>query len=214
MGEEPSVAQDEARGHIVREDQAGGHIPPAPSEAGQFWRSLPGILTAAGSFLAGLAAVGAIVFGGKQNAVQQVRDPTSHVADATPQVRDAAAQAAVAGPPATNAPAQPADTAPRVADAPPQVREAPSQPAEAAPPVAAADSQFTIEGVFLAARTSDGYIAMRVQPGRDSRLVTKILGGQPVRCGKSRPSDDGPWRWCRNAEGYVGYMSDQYLLKL
>jgi hypothetical protein len=113
------------------------------SDATSFWKTLPGILTAAGTFLAGLAGVAAVFFGGR-------------------------------------------DTAGNTAEG----------------------------GVYIAAKAHDGFVAMRVQPTKDSAEITRISVGDMLNCGAARPNSTGyPWRKCRDAEGNQGYVSDLYLQK-
>ena len=176
----------------------------AASDSGGFWRSLPGVLTASGTFLAGLAGLAAVIVPNLSN--------RPSAGNAAPPSAQAPGQAAAATSPASaaaaGASAVPAPAATPPADPAPPVVRAPS----AAPqPV---DPQPTASDRFVAAFASDGFVVLRSHPTTDGAEVTRILVGGAVRCGAPRWVADGyRWRRCVDQDGRVGFMSDTFLRK-
>ena len=182
-----------------------------PSRAtGGFWQTLPGILTATGSFLAGLAGLTAVL-------APHLFTPSKPAADqAAKPPTDAPAQAASPAPAGATAPvanaareappqptALPTDTAAPIVHSPPAA-PAPG-PAEASPP---ADDRY------VAAFASDGFVVLRAEPTTASAEIRRILVGGAVRCGKPHWAADGyRWRRCVDEQGEAGFMADTFLRK-
>jgi hypothetical protein len=177
-------------------------------DAGGFWRSLPGVLTAAGSFLAGLAGLAAVL-------APHLFAPSSHATEqgAKPPT-DAPAQVASPSPAAT--------TAPVVGSAPDSPAPPAAVPADAAvpvarsdpPPPAPAEPSQPADDRYIASFASDGFVVLRSEPTIASAEIRRILVGIAVRCGQARWSANGyRWRRCVDESGEVGYMADTFLRK-
>ena len=175
----------------------------AARDSGGFWRSLPGVLTAAGTFLAGLAGLAAVIVPnmsarpGAGNAAPPPAQTPAQAAAASPAPAEAVDASDVPAPTAT----LPADPAPPIVQAPP----ANPQPVE---------PQATASDRYVAAFASDGFVVLRSQPTTDGAEVTRVLVGGAVRCGAPRWSADGyRWRRCVDPDGRVGFMADTFLRK-
>src|SRR5690242_15344330 len=131
-----------------------------PRDSGGFWRSLPGVLTASGTFLAGLAGLAAVI--------------VPHMTNAS---RDASARAASASVP-QEAPAPAAATAPPPSEPPAKAASEPApataaEPAPAEPPAPASER-------YVAAFASDGFVVLRSQPSTAGAEIRRVLVGQSV----------------------------------
>jgi len=170
-----------------------------PRAAGGFWQSLPGILTAAGTFLAGLAGLAAVIlpnFTAKHASEEAARPPADPPAQAAGTSTPNAAAAATHPSPAAPAPA----AAPAPTHLPP--------PAHAVQPEAPADDRY------IAAYASDGFVVLRAEPTIASGEIRRVDVGVAVRCGKPRWAADGyHWRRCVDEQGEAGYMADTFLRK-
>jgi hypothetical protein len=173
---------------------------------GGFWQTLPGILTAAGTFLAGLAGLAAVL-APHLFAPSSPRDATERSAKPP---TNAPAQVMNSSAPVTNsppgAPAQPAALRP-VAPAP-IVRSRPDPPAQDP------NSSQPANDRYIASFASDGFVVLRSEPTIASAEIRRILVGIAVRCGQARWSANGyRWRRCVDQEGEAGYMADTFLRK-
>ena len=182
----------------------------ASRDTGGFWRSLPGILTAAGTFLAGLAGLAAVI-------VPNVY-PSSRHRDATDVTRPTGVPAQVMNSSAADPPA-PVTGSPAGAPAPaaavaPIVQSPPAAPPAQATNSTSAELDAPASDRYVAAYASDGFVVLRSQPTIASAEVTRIFVGAAVRCGQARwIADDYRWRRCVDQDGKVGYMSDTFLRK-
>ena len=182
----------------------------ASRDTGGFWRTLPGILTAAGSFLAGLAGLAAVI-------VPNVF-PKSDPRDSTHITRPTGAPAQVMNPSAPDPPApvigSPPDApAPAVATAP-IVQSPPAAPPAQATNSTSAEPDPPASDRYVAAYASDGFVVLRSRPTIASAEITRIFVGAAVRCGQAKwIADDYRWRRCVDQDGKVGYMSDTFLRK-
>ena len=165
-----------------------------------FWRSLPGILTALGTFLAGLAGLAAVVvpnFFGKRDAPveQAAQKPANAPADPPAELANTSA---------TNAPALAAVPAPAPAAA------APTPAIQTVAPAPATES--TASDRFITAFASDGFVVLRAGPTIASAEIRRVDVGVAVRCGLPRWNADGyRRRRCVDQEGEAGYMADNFL---
>lgn len=182
-----------------QEPPAARYAEPTQNRGG-FWQSLPGILTAAGTFLAGLAGLAAVVvpnLTGKHASEQSAKpsaDAPAHAADAS--ASDAAAAAT-----------HPTPAAPAPANAPEPAVHSP-------PPAHAAEPEATADDRYIAAYASDGFVVLRAQPTIASAEIRRVDVGVAVRCGKPHWSANGyHWRRCVDEQGEAGYMADTFLRK-
>lgn len=192
---------DEVQPHDAPAARFGEHG--AARDTGGFWRSLPGVLTAAGTFLAGLAGLAAVIvpnMSAKSGSTpERVASPP---ADAPAQIVSSS-PAAAAGPVDKPLPETPA----QAAGSPPAAPAPRADPLPAEPPPTASDR-------YVAAFASDGFVVLRSHPTTDGAEVTRVLVGGAVRCGAPRWVADGyRWRRCVDPDGRVGYMSDTFLRK-
>jgi len=173
--------------------------------AGGFWQTLPGILTATGSFLAGLAGWAAVL-------APHLFTPAAKPPADTP------AQVMSSGPPSPTAPVvnaspeAPAQAAALPRDASAPIVQSRPNPPEEEPVATAADPPA--DDRYVAAFASDGFVVLRAEPTIASAEIRRILVGGAVRCGKPHWSANGyRWRRCVDAEGEAGYMADTFLRK-
>jgi len=173
--------------------------------AGGFWQTLPGILTATGSFLAGLAGLAAVL-------APHLFTPAAKPPADTP------AQVMSSGPPSPTAPVvnaspeAPAQAAALPRDASAPIVQSRPDPPEEEPVATAADPPAYDR--YVAAFASDGFVVLRAEPTIASAEIRRILVGGAVRCGKPHWAANGyRWRRCVDAEGEAGYMADTFLRK-
>ena len=172
--------------------------------AGGFWQSLPGILTAAGTFLAGLAGLAAVIvpsLTAKHVSEEAARPPANAPAHSTSAGAPDAAAAA------TNPPAAEPTHAAAHATAPAPVVHSP-------PPAHAGEAETPADDRYVAAYASDGFVVLRAEPTIASAEIRRVDVGVAVRCGKPHWAADGyHWRRCVDQQGEAGYMADTFLRK-